>query len=163
MQTRQDSVVCEIHIQGIEDWKEPLLKEVKVEYPWSHMLRKFEAPFIEVVQKAAEFNGESFERAALETLLREGYRFEELECEFEGHPEWGLGVWYKEHPAYIPVKSMFGQRDPSYYYAMFRTEKAGDQQFCLYSVQCGAILHKTLIYRKVVLFRPEPKSLSAKS
>ena len=156
MQQRQNAVMCEILVQGLADWKEALAKIVKCEYPWSHLLRAFEAPLIDIARKSVEINDESFERAALEILLGEGYQFEELECEFTGKPEWGKGIWYREHSAYVPVPK--SKRLPSYYHAIFQTENAGDQHFNIYSTQCGGLLRKALIYRKVVLSQPKQES-----
>jgi hypothetical protein len=94
---------------------------------------------------------------------------EELEVEFAGSTEkkWGVSVWYKDHPNYhTPINPMFqgtALNDPSLFHATFKTEYAGDQKFCLYSTQMMAsvntLVHKTLIYRKVVFSRPQPKAV----
>lgn len=165
MQERQDAGHCEFAVQGMADWRTILEKPITLSGIWAEWCGGTKVPYIVYARKEAEVNNQSLERSIVTALLNLGYQLEELEVEFVGEKEagWGKGVWYKNHDAYEePLDTIFEGsliNDPSFYHAMFRTENAGDQQFCLYSLQmiAGAaiLFHKTLLYRRVVFSPPK--------
>lgn len=165
MQKRQDEGTCELIVQGVADWKECLAKPIKLSEPWAELCGGEEVPLMTYVRKEAELNVQSFERSVVTAFLNMGYQLEELEVEIDSKEgrSWGRCIWYKDHPNYAePLDEMFNGtaiNDPRFYYAMFRTEQAGDQHSPFYSMQMIAstsvLPHKTLIYRKVVFSPPK--------
>ena len=133
---------------------------------WAELCGGTEVPIMTYLEKEAELNGQSLERSIMHEFLRLGYKLEELEVDIIRDaitPTWGRCVWYREHPNYEqPLDETFNGtaiNNPAYYHAMFRTEHAGDQHFCLYSLQMmlstSVLFHKTLLYRKVVFSPPK--------
>jgi hypothetical protein len=164
MQERQNLVACEIVILGLTNWQDSLADPIQLtSEAWIKLCGGKEIPRLNYVHKVAEINEDSFERDAICELLNMGYQLEELEVDMinEEQRKWGRCTWYKEHPAYSePVPKGFSHLIPNFLHGMFKTEKAGDQSFCLYSTQLGGgiLLHKTFVYHKVVLSQPKAKN-----
>lgn len=166
MQARQNEGPCEIIVQGVADWKSCLDVPTKLGEVWAKLCGGTEVPLIVYLRKEAEVNMQSFERSVVIAFLNRGYQLEELEVEIENEEarNWGRCVWYKDHPKYAePLDKMFDGtaiNNPSFYWAMFKTEHAGDQHYSLYSMQMIAstliLPHKTLTYRKLVFSQPKP-------
>ena len=164
MQARQDQGQCEIVVRGVADWKDCLAKPIKLEGPWVTLCGGAEVPLMTYVRKEAELNVQSLERSVVTAFLNMGYQLEELEVEIESEKArgWGRCVWYKDHSKYaVPIPEMFNEtafNNPKFFHAMFKTEHADDQHFCIYSLQMMAsrsiLPHKTLVYRKIVFSPP---------
>lgn len=165
MQKAQDKGEFNLTIPGHAEWMDYFKGKVTgIKPKYAHLYGGNEVPMVDYLKKNAELNAESFEREVVNHLLGQGYFLEELEVEFVNETEknWGRGIWYKDHPAYVkPIDLIYNGtaiNDPKLYHAMFKTEHAGDQTFCLYSMQMmmssRVLLHKTIIYRKVVLSPP---------
>ena len=84
---------------------------------------------------------------------------------------WGRCTWYKDHPDYVNKNEDKLPPDlASMMYAVWKTQHAGDQNFGMFSTQMfGAavvgepvrvLLHKTLLFRKVVLSPPAKRELA---
>lgn len=166
-QERQDQVPCEFIVQGRDMTWEEILAEMTIELsePWAGICGGTVVPYLDYAKKEAELNHNSLERSALIALLNRGYKLEELEVTIDGGPEkeaWGKCVWYKDHPEYQkPISDYFkgtALNDPSFFYAMWKTEHEGDKNFGFYSMQMMAstsiLPHKTFVYRRVVLSPP---------
>lgn len=169
-QTRQNKTPCTIIIHGLSNWRDVFLgRTVNIRPGYAKYFGGTTAAALDYYRVNADLNRVTFEREVLSVLLSRGYTLEALEVEFD-HEEaaWGPCVWYKEHPSYDePVKWPFkplAQRWANLINAMFKTRHAGDQRYGLFSTQMLAdslvgnkpriLLHKTLIYRKVVLAPP---------
>lgn len=164
-QERQDQLSCEIILKGMPNWKE-VLTEMTVELSdgWAELCGGKVVPHLTYAKKEAEVNGTSLERSVLIAFLNCGFKLEELEVTIEktSEKQWGRCVWYQEHPSYRkPIDELFdgtALNDPSLFYAMWKTEHAGDQNFGFYSVQMMAsnsiLPHKTFVYHRIVLSPP---------
>lgn len=169
MQQSQDAGgVCEFVILGNKDLQAILDQSVTLTGRWAEWCGASEVSMLTYLEKEAEVNGHSLERSIVHAFLQLDYQLTELEVDIVGYEDsdtWGRSVWYAEHPAYHqPVPKLYEESpadNPAFYYAMFKTEHAGDQQFCLYSTQMMMsrypLMHKTLRYRKVV-FSPPPSA-----
>lgn len=166
MQARQDAGECEFVIHGISDWRSCLTATIALDGGWAELCGGTEVPIMTYLEKEAELNGHSLERSIVHAFLRLGYKLEELEVDIDGNKDegtWGRCVWYPEHVVYEQsLPDMFDRtaiNNPAYYFAMFRTEHAGDQVYGLYSMQMmmstSTLFHKTLLYRKVVFSPPK--------
>ena len=152
---RQKQVIMALVVNGVSDWHQILPGE----FDFSHAgLGKFNVD--EGLAFMADFNGTTPEGTLVGQLVI-SHRCEivELEVECSNHPEWGKMVYIKDHPSYRkPPKDDFEAHFNMHLYrAMFQTEKASEQHFCLYSTAINGKLHKSLVYRKVVLNSPKPK------
>jgi len=165
MQERQAKVTCDIQVQGVSHWKEALVEVVRLNASWARICGVSEIALADYVHKEAEVNNQSLERSVVHMLMRLGYQLEELEAEIdtERTQDWGRCVWYREHSMYQePIRAPFDKLglDPALFSAMFKTEYVGDQRFSLYSTQMvmsdAPLLHKTLVYLKVVFTQPKP-------
>jgi len=172
-QERQNKVPVQIVIDGNPDWQRFLNGSMKLTSPgFIEMCGGTEVPLHKYLWAEAEVNDVSFERTALSALLGRGFVLEELELEFTNSESsaWGKCVWYKEHPSYTApaAESLFEGCHPKWYgflESVFKTERAGDQKHGLFSLQmAGAalmglnvrvLLHKAMIYHKVVLSSPQ--------
>ncbi len=136
-------------IDDSDDWR----RFVPATLDLSHV--NLGTPEIEAgLRKVAEINGVSFELVLAGYLAwRKKFEMVELEVETVNHPEWGKMVWIPDHPAYSePAKDSFEKLfQMNFYRAMFQTEKAGVQRFCLYSTAINGRFHKSLVLRKIVL------------
>lgn len=170
MQARQDQTPCTIVITNGKTWEECLSIPLKLSDEWwAERCGGMEVPYLKYVRVQAELNHQSRERSMVSAFLDLGYSLCELEVEFSDSErrKWGICRWYREHANYQkPISDLFtgsAVNDPSFYYAVFKTEHACDQEFGLYSTQmmasAGILLHKTIVYRKVV-FSP-PKNANA--
>ena len=163
LQARQDEDGCEFIVNGVSDWKSIFASPVQLSGGWAKLCGGSEVPMMACLEKEAEMNGHPLERSIVHAFLHLGYVLEELEVDIDKERAWGRCVWYREHPDYSQrLPDIFDNtalNNPAYYYAMFRTEHAGDQRFCLYSLQMFAssstLFHKTLLYRKVVFSPPK--------
>lgn len=166
-QRRQNAGDFDLTIKGQEDWRAFLGQSVLTVAPWlaSQIPEEKNSAFLPALEENARINSDSVERMIICSLLTMGYTLEELEVDMVGHSDretWGRCVWYPEHPKYDePLPDMFAgmNLDPRFFNAMFLTEHAGDQRVCLYSTQMSRVgwtlLHKTLLYRKVVFSPPQ--------
>lgn len=170
MQTLQNEGTVEFVIQGVDDWHTCLARTVKLKGTWIELCGGSEVSLIDYARKEAEINNQSFERSVFTAFVRLGYRLEELEVEIHGNKDersWGRCIWYKEHPAYqepIPVALHQMRLEPNLYHAIWKTEHAGDQHYCIYSVQVSFsawLPNKTLIFRRVVFSPPSSTSKQA--
>ncbi|MES2007099.1 MAG: hypothetical protein V4436_03250 [Patescibacteria group bacterium] len=176
-QRRQDEVKVEVVINDLEaitgssDWRSAFSSRVRV-FDWAaKYFGDTEVNTLDYLRINADINKVSFEREALGKLLSLGYKLEELEVEFDDKKRsgWGICTWYKDHPSYHDeeLREIWKGGTPevfSFLDAMFKTEHAGDQKFTLYSTQMVAaaivkqpaqvLLHKTLVFRRVVLSLP---------
>ena len=165
---RQAALPWPITINGMPNWEDAFSGSCELNEMWTKLMGRSVATHLEVLHKVVEINGDSLARSAVSDLLTRKFVLEELEVEFVRDVEsaWGKCVWYKEHPKYLEhvEDKVFKNEDPSFMNAMFRTEHAGDQKFSLYSLQMfGAcilegkspiLLHKSIVYHKVVLSPP---------
>lgn len=170
-QDLQDLLPVEIVIRGYERWQDayasfPLLT-ARADNPY--FVAGKPISFLEAVRVNADLNRVSFEREIVSDLLTRGYVLEELEFEID-HPargRWGKCVWDRDNPVYDRKLKFFPEADRtvcSFLVARHRTEFAGEQEFGLYSTQMvGAVLitgkvqillHKTILFHKVVLSPP---------
>ena len=166
LQTRQDEGDCEFVVSGVSDWKSIFAAPMQLSGGWAKLCGGTEVPIMTYLETEAEMNGHPLERSIVHAFLRLGYTLEELEVDIIRDavtPTWGRCVWYREHPDYEQsIDGMFNGtalNNPAYYYAMFRTEHAGDQHFNLYSLQmmlsASTLFHKTILDRKVVFSPPK--------
>lgn len=173
-QLRQDAVKCVIEVRGKQNWQEALQVPIVFDdKAWADFCGGNEVPYEVYARKVADLNLDSLERNVVTCLFRLGYELEELEVEFEGEKEkaWGYCVWYKKHPAYLDPPEWalrtftnLNERNASLACAMWKTEHQGDKAFSMLSLQMlGAamlgqhssiLLHKTILYRKVVFAQP---------
>lgn len=180
-QTRQNKVECAIIVRGFDSWGDIFRdKTVNPRKGFEDFFLKWHGtltpPALEYYRLNSDMNRVSFERTIVSKLLSRGFELEALEIEFDEDNEdrsgWGQCIWYKHHPSYAePLGVMFRGLDPSFLNAMFKTQHAGDQKFGLYSLQMfGAalmgervevLLHKTTVFRKVVLSPPKQKMAAA--
>lgn len=103
------------------------------------------------LQQIADINRKSLESEVVGALAwLKGLELVELQVESTMHPEWGVMLWIPDHPSYSapPTSSFQAGYRMSFYRAMFQTEKAGVQQFCLYSTAINGRFHKTLVFRR---------------
>lgn len=164
-QTAQDKADCHIIIRGLDNWTLAFKDEsIKISPQYQKLYGTDELTMLDYLRLNSDLNRVSYERSILSELLSKGYEFEALEVNIEGK-NWGLCKWYRVHPEYEkPVDPMFRRLDASLLNAMFETERAGEQGWGLYSSQMVGnaiagqrqqiLLHKTLIYRKAILFLP---------
>ncbi len=163
----QDKVDCHIIIRGLDNWKTIFnFETVKVKPSVVKYFGTDEPSLLDYLRVNSDLNKVSFERSVIGELLAEGFELEALEVEFLNPAEktWGVCKWYYCHHAYEePLPDMFKGLDPSLFKAMFKTQYAGDQQFCLYSTQFGGgvLLHKSIVFRKVILRKPTHKMSQA--
>jgi hypothetical protein len=172
----QDKVKFNLVIHGVADWQALLSKTIQLNEPWSEWCGGLEVPLITYLRKEAELNVVSFERSVMDYLMSNGYTLEELEVEFRDaeRAAWGKCVWYKEHPRYLePMSELFKGQEKwaNLFCSMFKTEHAGDQEFCVLSMQMfagaligqrtGILMHKTLIYHKAVFSLPKTSAVAA--
>jgi hypothetical protein len=176
-QHRQDEVKVEIVINGLEeftgssDWRSAFSSTVHVHDWAAKYFGGTKVNTLDYLRINADLNKVSFEREALSDLLSLGYKLEELEVEFDDEKMagWGVCTWYKDHPSYHDeeLRERWKGGTPEFFsflVAMFKTEHAGDQKFTLYSMQMASaailgmpvqvLLHKTLVFRRVVLSLP---------
>jgi hypothetical protein len=168
LQARQDEDECEFIVNGVSDWKSIFTIPVRLSGSWAKLCGGTEVPMMTCLEKEAEMNDHPLERSIVHAFLRLGYVLEELEVDIICNATtttWGRCIWYREHSNYEqPLPDIFDNdytviNNPTYYYAMFRTENAGDQHFSLYSGQMFAsnstLFHKSLLYRRVVFSPPK--------
>lgn len=175
-QARQNLVQCQISITGLNHWKEAI-KEKTVQIR-KQSLRFFTAERVsleEYLRVNSDLNRVSFERSAIGELIALGYELEMLEVEFDdpARAKWGRCRWIKDHPLYhqpiegqkpLPPKAM------ALVASVWQTEHAGEQRFSMLSTQMVAqalfqqstdiLLHKTLIFRKVIFAPPAAKPVA---
>lgn len=149
----QKGVRFVLTIDGTNDWR----KFVPTTLDLSHAglgILEIEAG----LRKVAEVNEVSFELTLAGYLAwRKGFELTALEIETTMHPEWGKMVWISDHSSYAlpPADSFQEKHRMDFYRAMFKTEKAGIQHFCLYSTAIFGRFHKTIVFHKVVLNSPK--------
>ncbi len=175
-QTRQNKVVPTIIIYGFDSLSDVFNeKTVRIDPHYAKYHGTEYPRMLDYLRVNADLNKVSFERSVVSKLLTMGFQLEALEIEFDEDSReraaWGRCVWYKDHPSYAePVNEMFRRLDPSLLHAMFKTQNAGDQRFGVYSLQMignammgqpQILLHKTIVFRKVVLSPPPQKVAKA--
>lgn len=176
-QAKQDEGLFTLVIDGQTDWKSFLNEKIKLKGDfWISRCGGSEVPLVDYLLIEAEANDVSFERCVLNTLLDKGFTLDELEVEFwsEERAKWGLCSWCKEHPNYADPVQGFEKAHPRwtpFVRSFFKTEKAGEQEFCLFSMQMvsasligqpsGILLHKTLLFRKAVMSSPQKEAQAA--
>lgn len=181
-QEEQNRYDCHIVIRGLDHWADAFSGKMitfKGQKPTDAIWIKYcggtTVPYLNYMRVEADLNKVSFERTALGKLLSAGYTLEALEVCFEDgeKAKWGRCVWLKEHESYKhPSESlqkmfpMATEKDFAIISAVFKTQNMGEQRFGLLSMQmfgaaltgqkASILLHKTLIFRKVVLAPPVP-------
>lgn len=180
-QQRQNQVgTCQIVINGMPRWQD-VYKDVifDIRPGFVKYFGASRVPALEFFAIDSGLGHVSFEREVLGDLLSRGYELEELEVEFDSEEggRWGICSWYKDHPSYHApdkeLRKLFPKATAkgfSFLSAMFKTEHAGDQKRSVLSSQMlgqelfglGAqiLLHKTLIFRRVVLAQPSLQGLA---
>ncbi len=149
---QQKRINLDLTIIGVSDWRKVLPTEIDL----SHA--NLGKPSTEMaLQVIAQANGVSFEKTLVDYLIWLGKcDLVALEVETSIHREWGKMVWIPDHPTYQEPSTEKWQEGlkASFYKAMFETEKAGIQHFCLYSTAINGMLHKSLTFHRVVLNPP---------
>lgn len=157
-----------IKVTGKSSWEKCLDETVELSPQFERLCGIPSLPLLSYLKVKAENEGTSYVHSVVHEFLNRRYKLKKLRVEFTGPVgrDWGTAIWYPHHPIYkIPFESdMFGKpKDrriiPEFWHAMFKTERAGDQRFCLYSIEmfeCPEILfHRTIIYKSIT-FSPPP-------
>lgn len=153
---RQKQIKMELVINGVADWHQILPAEIDFLHVGLPKMNLDDG-----LNFIAEANRVSFESTLVGKLVWLGCELLELEVEgcSPDQAGWGKMVWIPDHPSYNepPQDKFESLLKMNFYRAMFNTEKAGVQHFCLYSTAINGCFHKSLVFHKVVLNPPKPK------
>lgn len=179
-QAPQDKVRCVIVVNGFAHWTDVFKGKTTTLY--DTLGKKYfgttgPVPALDAIRLGADLNKVSFEREVIGELISHGCVLESLEVEFDSSDRkaWGKCTWYKDHPSYHEHhkgdEKKLSPWAQSLLRSVFKTQYAGDQPASILSSQMAAmallkqdpriLLHKTLIFRKVVLSPPQPKQDAA--
>ncbi|HVU75891.1 MAG TPA: hypothetical protein VHD38_03620 [Candidatus Paceibacterota bacterium] len=169
-QARQNTAPCVIYIEGVGSYSKVFEgKTATINPQYTKWFGRMQVPLLEYFQVISDLNKVSFERTILSALMTMGYELEILEVEFDrpGRAEWGRCFWYKDHPSYAEAPEGVERKYANLLRPMFATTNAGFQRGSVLSTQMVAaaligegviLLHKTLIFRKVILTPPKQSS-----
>lgn len=177
-QVRQNQTDCTIVVNGVANWRDIFAGEtVQIRPQAAKFYGGTQTSALDYLRINSDLNRVSFERSVVSELLTRGYTLEALEVEFNNKERsaWGTCVWYKDHPKYHePLPEFYkpgAQKWAGFIRSMFKTSRAGEQESTLFSTQMwgaafvgkaeGILLHKTLVYRKVILAPPAPEQAAA--
>jgi hypothetical protein len=169
-QVSQDAIKMVVEVEGFENWRDALSREISLSGFWAAQAGKEVATLLELCDVETRLNGTSRELGYMSALMNEGFVLEEAVVTFE-NPEWstfGKCTWLPDHESYTSPSAPWHEMMPeasgynvSLIFSMFKTEHAGEQEITLSSTAIGLggfllgfLFHKAIQFHKMRFSKP---------